>query len=83
MKQPFPVTEDRNARHPDDEWRFLHSRTDEELAAAYAETAAELKRSFRRDVKREEFTCHECAIVRECIVAFDIYNTHGDCLMDK
>lgn len=29
------------------------------------------------------FTCDECAHATRCDLAFDWYNTHGDCLADK
>lgn len=30
-----------------------------------------------------EFTCVDCASVRKCKLAFDLYNTNGDCLLSK
>lgn len=29
------------------------------------------------------FTCDNCAAVEGCFAAFDLYNTNGDCLMEK
>lgn len=29
------------------------------------------------------FTCDNCGLVRKCRLAFDGYNTNGDCLYDK
>lgn len=29
------------------------------------------------------FTCDGCAMVTRCTLAFDPYNTDGDCLLDK
>lgn len=31
----------------------------------------------------EIFTCARCHIVKQCNLAFDAYNTNGDCLADK
>lgn len=30
-----------------------------------------------------EFTCDECSHAASCALAFDSYNTNGDCLADK
>ena len=30
-----------------------------------------------------EFTCDECEIANRCRLAFDPYNTNGDCLASK
>jgi hypothetical protein len=30
-----------------------------------------------------EFTCVDCATVSRCKLAFDLYNTNGDCLLTK
>jgi len=30
-----------------------------------------------------EFTCEKCDQVNKCVLAFDLYNTDGDCLMEK
>jgi len=30
-----------------------------------------------------EFTCDTCFDMPTCICAYDLYNTHGDCLMEK
>lgn len=30
-----------------------------------------------------EFTCDNCAHMPECSLAFDLYNTNGDCLASK
>jgi len=31
----------------------------------------------------EDFTCYNCKGWRDCEFQFDLYNTHGDCLMEK
>jgi len=31
----------------------------------------------------EKYTCDECSITRTCTLAYDLYNTNGDCLADK
>ena len=32
------------------------------------------------EIKKEDLTCNKCDIVDECPVAWDPYNTNGDCL---
>lgn len=32
---------------------------------------------------KEEMTCTTCPSVKDCDLAWDLYNTDGDCLMDK
>lgn len=29
------------------------------------------------------FTCDDCEVKDCCVFAFDLYNTHGDCLLEK
>lgn len=31
----------------------------------------------------QKFTCDECNMAPTCKLAFDMYNTGGDCLMEK
>lgn len=37
----------------------------------------------RQEIHFEEFTCAHCGEVETCEFAFDLYNTSGDCLMEK
>ena len=32
---------------------------------------------------KEEMTCYGCDIADTCEWAWDLYNTHGDCIADK
>lgn len=32
---------------------------------------------------KEDFTCNKCPEAGGCEFAWDLYNTHGDCLADK
>lgn len=50
-------------------------RTDKELAITRAEVV------LRFGVK--EFTCDDCPERWSCLLAFDPYNTDGDCLAEK
>ncbi len=34
-------------------------------------------------VKLSDFTCWNCGIKKTCYLAFDSYNTNGDCIADK
>lgn len=31
----------------------------------------------------ERYTCYDCCLWQSCEFAFDLYNTDGDCLMEK
>jgi hypothetical protein len=31
----------------------------------------------------QDFTCYDCPLYRTCDLAFDPYNTNGDCLAEK
>jgi len=31
----------------------------------------------------DRFSCDGCGLVRKCLLAFDPYNTDGDCLYEK
>lgn len=35
------------------------------------------------EVRDVEFTCDKCEWAPSCELAFDLYNTNGDCLADK
>lgn len=35
------------------------------------------------DLKLSDMTCTECSLWRQCDLAFDPYNTAGDCLLSK
>ena len=47
----------------------------------------ELIQSLEKDGMRvpakEEMTCTTCPSAKDCDLAWDLYNTDGDCLMDK
>lgn len=50
-------------------------RTDEQLAITRAEVV--------REFSIEKFTCDDCPERWSCFLAFDPYNTDGDCLAEK
>ncbi len=56
--------------------------TDEELAKMRAQSVAYIT-EITRDDRAREFTCDDCEARSVCEWAFDAYNTHGDCLMEK
>ncbi len=62
-----------------DEWTRKTPLSAEELnelkESAYADAAAE--------DKTVEFTCDECGRAAVCHLAYDMYNTAGDCLWEK
>lgn len=41
------------------------------------------KQRFDPEFEINEFTCYSCPSWRKCALSFDIYNTDGDCLMEK
>ena len=44
----------------------------------------EMREAFEeRGYNIADCTCSECDIRRDCIYAFDLYNTNGDCLAAK
>jgi hypothetical protein len=54
-------------------------RTEEEIAALRARmVAAAAENGFSDD-----FTCDKCGAKLTCTLAFDLYNTDGDCLAEK
>lgn len=68
-------------RDPADEWLWAVPLTDEQLAAD-----RERIRSWHTEhfgPAPERFTCDDCAMAPRCSLAFDSYNTEGDCLYDK
>lgn len=34
-------------------------------------------------LKLTDMTCFNCTLWRQCNLAFDVYNTNGDCLLSK
>ncbi len=59
------------------DWATKASRTREELAGI---RQGALKHFLDKDVV---FTCDDCPAAPDCSLAFDQYNTCGDCLMEK
>lgn len=63
------------ARHPEDEWTWLEPLTDAE--------DAELVAAVDREDSAEAYTCYDCPARRTCALAWETYNTDGDCLAEK
>ena len=61
----------------EDRWTYRVPRTPEQLAE---ERRASLEWWGGAD---QPFTCDGCPRASVCVLAFDPYNTHGDCLYDK
>lgn len=59
------------------EW--LIPRTEEELARVRARSIAHAK---EHDYSYN-FTCDDCGARFSCTLAYDLYNTNGDCLAEK
>lgn len=56
---------------------FIDPAQDEELEKQYREFVVKVDKETRN------YTCIHCNINRECVVAWDLYNTNGDCLPSK
>lgn len=69
-------------REPLDDGDWVTPMTEEEVAAsrAWAVEGAALD-GFPVDGKG--YTCDGCVRVKNCLLAFDRYNTDGDCLAEK
>lgn len=60
------------------EWR--HDRTDEQLKRVRENAIKDMEaHGFHTP---EEFTCDTCDVKNFCSLAFDIYNTNGECLLE-
>ena len=58
----------------------------EEAAAKAKKTRMQLGVILRRSLelnRNREVTCEHCQFNDNCEYAFDVYNTDGDCLMEK
>lgn len=73
---------DKRERRKDDPWLYVVPRTDDELRAERAESIAWHAEHHGRIIDRG-FTCDNCPMKAICSLAFDGYNTEGDCLYDK
>jgi len=65
----------------DNRWLFKNPRTPEQMAECRKESVAEAAKAVKNPPTA--FTCDECGIANVCTLAFDLYNTDGDCLYDK
>lgn len=66
-------------RDPKNEWLWAVALTPEELQ----QTRLEAVSAWPWDAPPEKYTCDECALALRCSLAFDSYNTDGDCLYEK
>jgi len=87
------VTERHRPCRADDEFIALHPLTPAEIRELHA-AAVQAIIDMRTDTQTlpadhpwqktvPTFTCETCSINDVCLFAFDIYNTDGDCLLDK
>lgn len=63
-------------------------RTPAEVAALRADAVAYFEKNPMQNrvlvrVQKSGFTCDGCSVVKDCGLAFDGYNTDGDCLREK
>jgi hypothetical protein len=65
---------------PNDQWLFKEPWSAERLA----EYRKALKEYMKDHVTLSDvLTCDSCGLVGVCSLAFDAYNTNGDCLLSK
>ena len=71
----------RRERDPENKWLWAVALTPDELTKDRAAQVAGIQQD--EGMAPERFTCDECPLVRRCSLAFDSYNTDGDCLYEK
>ena len=69
-------------RDPTDEWLYVEPLTDEQLKADRDLVIRRNSEFVKYDVN-QVYTCDNCVLANRCSLAFDIYNTNGDCLLSK
>lgn len=77
---PKPQVAAPKKRSEEDQWLWDSPRTAEELAAARKASIEHPQVGLPSDTT---FTCDGCHLVSKCTLAFDSYNTDGDCLLSK
>lgn len=68
-------------RDKDNEWLWKVALTKEEIAKSREEAIT--YQSELMGVTPDRFTCDDCKMSDRCSLAFDSYNTDGDCLYEK
>lgn len=61
---------------PNDRWLWKEPMTEIELLRSRLEI-------IENQMYRGKLTCCECGLANKCTLAFDSYNTNGDCLLSK
>lgn len=64
-----------------DRWLRPKVLTFEEVAEERRQSAQHNLKAVGADITR--YSCDDCSLPRVCALAFDSYNTDGDCLLDK
>ncbi len=75
QKNPNPEPED-------EQWYLKKPRTQEQVLELKKQAQLEYG-NMGGMISVPKFTCEECNLVAKCQLAFDLYNTDGDCLMEK
>lgn len=68
---------------PDDRYTYVYPRTFAELLRVRQDTIDRHSGDDLFDKWDRTFTCDHCRSVHKCALAFDEYNTDGDCLAEK
>jgi hypothetical protein len=63
------------------QWTWKTSRSPEQLAEERKASIIDAKKTINLSI--DKFTCDDCDRAPICTLAFDLYNTNGDCLYEK
>lgn len=69
-------------KDPNEKYLLETPRTREEVLELWTKAKLQLADRYQT-IGVPEFTCVDCATVFKCKLAFDLYNTNGDCLLEK
>ena len=67
---------------PNEKYLLKTPRTREKVLELWTQAKLQYA-NISKGITVPEFTCVDCATVFQCQFAFDLYNTNGDCLMEK
>lgn len=70
-------------KHIGEEWIHAAPITQEQLEERQSAALVYHQELTGRPMELHLFTCHDCPGRRFCVLAYDSYNTQGDCLLNK
>lgn len=68
---------------PENRWLWKIPLTDTELHELKLSVKNNVDGNYRYETDCDRYTCNDCPLNKKCSLAFDPYNTDGDCLLDK